>query len=96
MITDHKGNKYSSIRAMYRAYGLTDWLYYQRKKKGWHIIEILETPVRPMKTNNNNDTEAYRRKTHKEIVKSKPMKLLRKETTKLSGGYVVCHEYGCR
>lgn len=97
MITDHQDHKFCTVREMYKAWGLTDWVYYQRKSKGWSLKSILETPVRRMINNNSDDTTSYWCKTHHHYHtkrKSKTMKLLKKEITKCNGGYVECREYG--
>lgn len=43
MVTDHKGNKYLSERAMCNHYGVPLPIYTARLKKGWTLKDALET-----------------------------------------------------
>lgn len=44
-IADHKGRTFESQSAMCRTWGISIDVYYDRKRKGWPLEQILETPV---------------------------------------------------
>lgn len=58
---DHLGNEFKTIRAMYLSYGLNESLYYQRKRLGMSLKEILTTPIQKRKNNCLDDTLIYKR-----------------------------------
>lgn len=43
-VYDHKGNKYSSIDDICKAYHISRNCFYFRKQRGWPLDKILETP----------------------------------------------------
>lgn len=49
-VRDHIGNTYHSIRAMCRAYRITESMYAHRMKTGWSLEKILTTPDTMHKT----------------------------------------------
>ena len=61
MVTDHLGNEFKGIRAMYLHYGLNESIYYQRKRQGQSLEKILTTPVRLQKNSCIDDTLVYKR-----------------------------------
>ena len=42
--TDHKGNKYGSLKELTRAYNINYNLFYSRYSQGWSMEEALTTP----------------------------------------------------
>lgn len=44
---DHRGNKYPSIKAMCKAYGIRDATWRSRRRAGWSVERALETPEYP-------------------------------------------------
>ena len=62
MVKDHLGHTFIGVREMYLFWGLTEWVYYERKGKGWPLEKILTTPLRVMANNNTNDKAQYKRK----------------------------------
>lgn len=62
MVKDHLGHTFLGVREMYLFWGLTEWVYYERKGKGWPLEKILTTPLRVMANNNTDDKAQYKRK----------------------------------
>ena len=62
MVKDHLGHTFVGVREMYLFWGLTEWVYYERKGKGWPLEKILTTPLRVMANNNTDDKAQYKRK----------------------------------
>lgn len=62
MVKDHLGHTFIGVREMYLFWGLTEWVYYERKGKGWPLEKILTTPLRVMANNNTDDKAQYKRK----------------------------------
>lgn len=44
IVTDHKGNKFSSLKSMLDFYNVGEMQYYIRKAKGWDLEDILFLP----------------------------------------------------
>ncbi len=42
---DHKGNRYPNKKAMFKAYGISKAVFYNRIKRGWSLEKALTTPV---------------------------------------------------
>jgi len=59
MVKDHLGHTFVGVREMYLFWGLTEWVYYERKGKGWPLEKILTTPLRVMANNNTDDKAQY-------------------------------------
>ena len=59
MVKDHLGHTFLGVREMYLFWGLTEWVYYERKGKGWPLEKILTTPLRVMANNNTDDKAQY-------------------------------------
>lgn len=98
MVKDHLGHTFPDVRSMYLFWGLTEWVYYERKGRGWNLEKILTTPLRVMGNNNTDDTFYYEVKLEK---KRKTDRQYKKETFKevnttrysLGHGSVTVREY---
>lgn len=62
---DHLGNEFNSVGSMCKHYGLFLDTYLRRKKKGWSLKDILETPVEHV---NKVQITDYLGNTHESIV----------------------------
>lgn len=60
-VKDHLGQEFKTIREMYLHYGLNESVYYQRKRIGMSLEDILSTPIRKQKNNCVDDTLIYKR-----------------------------------
>ena len=91
MVTDHLGNEFKGVRAMYLHYGLNESIYYQRKRQGQSLEKILTTPVRLQKNSCLDDTLTYKRHYRDKI--SRPVKLKSESAYRLEHGSVTVKEY---
>lgn len=89
---DHLGHPFACVRDMYLFWGLTEWVYYNRKHAGWPLEKILTTPLREMRNNAFNDFQSYgrHRKNKKPYEYYKKISEVKKE---FAGGYIVITEY---
>ena len=94
MITDHEGNEFNGVREMYLHYGLTESFYYQRKRQGMPLQQILTTPRRKQINSCIDDTLVYKRH-HRERTNHhmKPVKLKAVSDFRLEHGTVTVKEY---
>lgn len=88
---DHKGNRYTSLRKMCEAYGISRQLYLHRKKANWPLSKILETSPHAVRSNGEYNVEVCLKK-HK--VKYKTNETIRnffpyEDFGKLSADFIV-------
>lgn len=93
-ITDHLGNEFKGVREMYLHYGLNESIYYQRKRQGMPLQQILTTPRRKQINSCLDDTLVYKRH-HRERTNHhmKPVKLKAVSDFRLEHGTVTVKEY---
>ena len=92
MVKDHLGHTFIGVREMYLFWGLTEWVYYERKGKGWSLEKILTTPLRVMTNNNTDDKAQYKRKFTRKKQGDRPT-LQNVTEYRLSHGTVKVMEY---
>lgn len=92
MTKDHLGHTFPDVRSMYLFWGLTEWVYYQRKHCGWSLEKILTTPLREMRNNALNDMKSYARH-RKDKNSCEYYKKVSEERKEMKGGYMVITEY---
>ncbi|WP_295353076.1 hypothetical protein [uncultured Succinivibrio sp.] len=93
-ITDHLGNEFKGVRAMYLHYGLNESIYYQRKRQGQSLEKILTTPVRLQKNSCLDDTLVYKRhQISKKKYEKKAIRLKSEVSYKTEHGKVTVREY---
>lgn len=92
MVKDHLGHTFIGVREMYLFWGLTEWVYYERKGKGWPLEKILTTPLRVM-ANNNTDDKAQYAKRFKRKKQGDRARLQKTTEYRLDHGTVKVMEY---
>jgi len=94
MVTDHLGNKFKGVRAMYLHYGLNESLYYQRKRNGMSLEKILTTPRRMQKNSCLDDTLVYKRhQVSKMRYKQRDVKMHSENVYRVEHGTVTVKEF---
>lgn len=94
MITDHEGNEFNGVREMYLHYGLTESVYYQRKRQGIPLQQILTTPRRKQINSCLDDTLVYKRHhISKKKYEKKAIRLKSEVSYKTEHGKVTVREY---
>ena len=98
MVRDHLGHTFLGVREMYLFWGLTEWVYYERKGKGWPLEKILTTPLRVMGNNNTDDTFHYTQKLERKRKTDRPYerreyRLTATNEYRLEHGTVTVREY---
>ena len=92
MVTDHLGNEFKGVRAMYLHYGLNESIYYQRKRQGQSLEKILTTPVRLQKNSCLDDTQVYKRHQRSKTY-PRQIKLKSESGFRMEHGSVTIREY---
>lgn len=94
MVTDHLGNEFKGVRAMYLHYGLNESIYYQRKRQGQSLEKILTTPVRLQKNSCLDDTLIYKRhQVSKMRCQQRAVKMHSENTYRVEHGTVTVKEF---
>lgn len=94
MVTDHLGNEFKGVRAMYLHYGLNESIYYQRKRNGMSLEKILTTPRRLQKNSCLDDTLVYKRhQASRKNYEKSAIRLKSEVSYKTAHGKVTVREY---
>ena len=86
MVRDHLGHTFPSVQAMFYFWGLKEWAYYERKRAGWSLEQILTTPL-------NIEPDKDGKPIAKPVRQHSQHRLISTTKKHIEGGQVTIREY---